>query len=108
MRVALTDGRNRDESNEKHALRTMLEPDRCYILDRGFEQFSLFNAIVAANSSYVGRIRGDHHFTPEQVLPLSDEACQAGVVEDAIGVLGSPRSKRIEHPDHPLRSASPN
>ena len=103
VRAALTDGRNRGGTNEKSVLRTMLEPDRCYILDRGYEQFSLFNAIVASKSSYVCRIRGDHHFTPGRVLPLSDAACQAGVVEDAIGVLGSPRSERIEHPAHPVR-----
>jgi hypothetical protein len=103
VRVRLTDGRNRGVTNEKSVLRTMLEPDRCYILDRGYEQFSLFNAIVASQSSYVCRIRGDHHFTPARVLPLSDTACEAGVVEDAIGTLGSPRSERIEHPAHPVR-----
>ena len=103
VRVALTDGRNRGGSNEKSVLRTMLEPDRCYILDRGYEQFALFNAIVAVKSSYVCRLRGDHHLTPTQVLPLSDAAQQAGVVEDALGALGSPQSQRIEHPDHPVR-----
>jgi Transposase DDE domain len=103
VRVALTDGRNRESSNEKSVLRTMLQPDRCYILDRGYEQFSLFNAIVASGSSYVCRIRGDHHFAARAVLPLSDAASRAGVVEDAIGVLGSPRSERIEHPDHSVR-----
>lgn len=103
VQMALTDARNHGDSNEKNVLRTMLEPDRCYILDRGYEQFSLFNAIVAANSSYVCRIRGDHHFMPDEMRPLSSAARQAGVVEDAVGVLGSPQSKRIEHPDHPVR-----
>jgi hypothetical protein len=103
VRVALTDGRNRKGSNEKSVLRTMLQPDRCYVMDRGYEQFSLFNAIVASKSSYVCRIRGDHHFASERILPLSAAASQAGVVEDAIGTLGSPRSERIEHPDHSVR-----
>jgi len=103
VRAALTDGRNRDDSNEKNVLRQMLESDCCYILDRGYEQFSLFNAIVAGGSSYVCRVRGDHHFTPSEERPLSAAAREAGVVEDAIGVLGSPRSRRIEHPDHPVR-----
>lgn len=103
VRVALTDGRNKGDSNEKSVLRRMLQPDRCYVMDRGYEQFSLFNAIVASGSSYVCRIRGDHHFAPRAVLPLSDAGLRAGVVEDAIGALGSPRSERIEHPDHSVR-----
>lgn len=103
VRLSLTDGRNKGDSNEKSVLRKMLQPDRCYVMDRGYEQFSLFNAIVACGSSYVCRIRGDHHFARERVLPLSDAASRAGVVEDAIGALGSPRSERIEHPDHSVR-----
>jgi hypothetical protein len=103
VRMTVTDGRNRAGSNEKSVLRTALEPDRCYIMDRGYEQFSLFNAIVAAGSSYVCRIRDDHHFTPERVLPVSTAEERTGVVADAIGRLGSERSRRIEHPDHPVR-----
>jgi hypothetical protein len=103
VKVALTDGRNRSESNEKQVLRTMLEADHCYILDRGYEQFALFNAIAAIQSSYVCRIRSDHHFKPTQEQPLTKADQQAGVIEDSLGVLGSPRSKRIEHPNHPMR-----
>jgi hypothetical protein len=84
-------------------LRRHVTADCCYIADRGYEQFSLFNAIVAAGSSYVIRIRGDHHFQPQQSRELSEAARQAGVTSDAVGELGSPKSRRIEHPDHPLR-----
>jgi len=101
--VAVTNGRNRADSNEKSVLRTALEADRCYIMDRGYEQFSLFNAIVACGSSYVCRIRADHHFMPERTLDLSAADSGSGVVSDAIGRLGSPRSERIVHPDHPVR-----
>ncbi|QDU87928.1 Transposase DDE domain protein [Pirellulimonas nuda] len=101
--IEVTTGRNRKDANEKASLRRLLEADRCYILDRGYEQFSLFNAIVAAGSSYVCRVREDHHFTPEQARDLGPEAIEAGVLEDAVGKLGSAKSVRIEHPDHPVR-----
>ncbi len=103
VRAEVTDGRNKGPSNEKAVLRRTLESDRCYVMDRGYEQFSLFNAIVAASSSYVCRVRGDHHFTPDQRHELPPEAVDAGVLEDAVGRLGSEKSVRIEHPDHPVR-----
>jgi hypothetical protein len=102
-RVTLTDARNRGASNEKQVLRRTLDADCCYLTDRGYEQFSLFNAIVDAGSSYVCRIRNDHHLAVEQVRELSAEATEGGVVEDVVGTLGSPRSKRIEHPHHTVR-----
>lgn len=101
--IEITDGRNKGLSNEKHVLRHTLEADRCYVIDRGYEQFSLFNAIVAAKSSYVCRIRGDHHFSVETSRELLSAAIEAGVLADSVGQLGSPKSKRIEHPDHAVR-----
>lgn len=103
VEVEVTDARNKGVSNEKNVLRRALESDRCYVLDRGYEQFSLFNAIVRAQSSYVCRIRGDHHFATEASQELSPAAMKTGVIEDSVGKLGSPRSVRIEHPDHPVR-----
>jgi len=101
--IEITDGRNKGPSNEKHVLRHSLEADRCYVIDRGYEQFSLFNAIVAAKSSYVCRIRGDHCFTVETSRELSSAAFEAGVTEDSVGKLGSPKSVRIEPPEHTVR-----
>lgn len=102
-RMDLTDGRNRGPSNEKRVLRDTLEKDCCYVTDRGYEQFSLFNAIVDAGSSYVCRVREDHHFAAERERPLSPEAQAEGVVYDAVGTLGSPKSTRIERPHHAVR-----
>ncbi|MFQ5735193.1 MAG: IS4 family transposase [Planctomycetaceae bacterium] len=103
VKMTVTDATGKGPANEKNVLRRQLEPDRCYIKDRGYEDFSLFNNIVAARSSYVCRIRNDHHFTAEDVRELSADARDAGVVEDSVGRLGSPKSKRIEHPDHRVR-----
>lgn len=99
----VTDASGKGPASEKAVLRDTLEADRCYITDRNYEDFSLFNAIVAAKSSYVCRVRNDHHFTTEQARAISADAQAAGVLEDASGRMGSPKSKRIEHPDHPQR-----
>jgi hypothetical protein len=102
-RMDLTAGDNRGAANEKAVLRAHLEAGRCYVMDRGYEQYSLFNAIQAAGSSYVCRVREDHHFTPTAERSLAPADLAAGVTYDGVGHLGSPRSRRIEHPDHPVR-----
>lgn len=99
----VTDASGQGAANEKQVLRGSLQADRCYITDRGYEEFSLFNAIVAARSSYVCRVRNDHHFTAQETRALGPEAVAAGVLEDALGRMGSSKSKRIEHPDHVQR-----
>ena len=99
----VTDASGRGQASEKASLRRALQQDRCYITDRGYENFALFNAIVAVGSSYVCRVRSDHHLTPEDSRELTEAARVAGVLEDVTGRMGSPRSKRIEHPDHSQR-----
>lgn len=112
----VTNGSGRDEAGEKAVLRSSLSQDRCYITDRGYEEFALFNAIVAAGSSYVCRVRNDHQLgvtTASAAEPASEQnesstnlppqARAAGVLADSRGRLGSPNSKRIEHPDHDQR-----
>lgn len=101
--AVLTDASGQGPASEKAVLRASLQADRTYITDRGYEDFSLFNAIVAAGSSYVCRVRNDHHFAVEETRPLGEESRAAGVLEDAVGRMGSPNSKRIEHPDHRQR-----
>lgn len=99
----VTDASGQGASNEKAVLRRTLTSDRCYMVDRGYEEFALFNAIVAADSSYVCRVRNDRVFVTQQKRTVSPEALAAGVVEDALGRMGSPKSRRIEHPDHEQR-----
>lgn len=96
----VTDATGQGAASEKAVLKASLAADRCYIVDRGYEDFSLFNAIVAARSSYVGRVRNDHHFQAEATREIPAEAVAGGVLEDAVGRMGSTKSKRIEHPDH--------
>lgn len=103
VRATLTDASNRGDASEHGVLRRSLEPDRCYVTDRGYECFALFNDIVAASSSYVCRVRNDHHFEVAPALspaPLGEAAVAAGVLRDDTGRMGSPKSVRIEHPNH--------
>jgi len=99
----VTDASGKGPAGEKAVLRNALQSDRCYLTDRGYEEFSLFNAIVAARSSYVCRVRNDHHFTAAEARELTDAARAAGVLHDEVGRMGSPKSQRIEHPDHTQR-----
>jgi hypothetical protein len=45
------------EHDERAVLERTIESDRLYVMDRGYAKFVLFNRIVAAQSSYVCRLR---------------------------------------------------
>jgi hypothetical protein len=101
-RIDVTGGKNSGKSDEKNVLRTYLAADHCYVMDRWFAQFKLFNDIHAAQSSYVCRVRDNSRYNVIETRPLSDKAVAAGVLSDEIVELGvgSPASKR---PNHPVR-----
>lgn len=96
----VTDASNHGAASEQAMLRAMLQPSRCYLTDRGYENFALFNAIVAVGSSYVCRVQNGHQFTFDSQQEPGSPSRQAGVLEDGTGRMGSPKSTRIEHPDH--------
>ena len=74
VRIDATDPAGRDHSDEKDVLRRHLQADHCYIMDRWFAQFRLFNDIVAAQSSYVCRIRDNSNFAVVKERPLTEAA----------------------------------
>ena len=101
--VELTDARNSGKSDERNVLRSKLKADCCYVTDRGFGQFTLFNDINAIASSYVCRVKENSVFddvTEERLL--SDEALKAGVIRDAVVTMGG-SSKPDARPDHAIR-----
>jgi hypothetical protein len=101
-RMDRTDGRNQGASNEKAMLRRHLAADHCYILDRGYVHFALFNAIVGKKSSYVCRVQDNSNFEVIEERPVSAAARAAGVVRDVVVRLGM-GSKAKDRPDHPVR-----
>jgi hypothetical protein len=102
VRIDVTGAANQGASDERAVLRQALQPDRCYVLDRGYAQFSLFNAIVAAGSSYVCRVRDNSAYEVVEQRPLSAEAVAAQVTMDAVVRMGQERQPP-DRPEHLIR-----
>jgi hypothetical protein len=103
MDVELTDARCSGKSDEKNVLRTKLQADHCYILDRWFGQFRLFNDIQAVGSSYVCRIKENSVFAVQQERLLSEQDLAAGIVRDAVVHMGLSHKSQQDKPNHPIR-----
>jgi hypothetical protein len=102
LRMDLTNGRNSGPSDEKTVLRQHLQPDRCYVMDRWYAQFTLFNDIHRTHSSYVCRLRDNTLSEAVEDRLLSDEAIAAGVISDQVARLGLSK-KEAQRPDHSVR-----
>jgi hypothetical protein len=88
IRVDVTAGINRGAADERAVLARALEKGRCYVEDRGYAKFKLFNAIVAAGSSYVCRLRDNSVYQIIAQRPLTEDDVQAGVVFDGLVLWG--------------------
>jgi hypothetical protein len=103
VRIEVTAALNGGQTDEKHVLRRSLQPDRCYVMDRWYAEFALWNDIVAAGSSYVCRIRDNSNL--EAVIeerPVSAAARRAGVLRDVVVKLGTSHQAEARA-DHPVR-----
>jgi len=83
------------KSCEKKAMHQMLEAGRFYVMDRGYEQFHLFQEIVDKGSSFVCCVRDQMTWQIIQEHPLSEEAKASGVVFDAEVQLGAKKAKGV-------------
>jgi hypothetical protein len=81
-RIDVTSGKNSGVSDEKSVLRKNLAADHCYLMDRWYAQFTLFNEIHAIGSSYVCRVRDNSRYEVLAARPLSDVAIAADVLDD--------------------------
>ena len=102
IRIDVTEGISRGEADERAVLGRALESGRCYVEDRGYAKFRLFNGIVAAESSYVCRLRDNSVYEIEQQRPLVAEDVEAGITLDALVRIGEYKDA-ADRPDHPLR-----
>jgi hypothetical protein len=103
VRIEVTSALNGGKTDEKHVLRRSLQADRCYVLDRWYAEFALWNDIVAAGSSYVCRIRDNSNLDAVvEERPLSRAARRAGVLRDIVVQLGASH-KAEARPDHTVR-----
>ena len=103
VRVDVSEGINRGAADERAVLAKALEKGRCYVEDRGYAKFQLFNEIVRAGSSYVCRLRDNSVYQTVEQRELTEDDIQAGVVSDGLVLLGETSKKAEERPDHPLR-----
>ncbi len=79
-RMDLTDA----NASERDVLGACLEPNRVYVMDRGYVRFTLFKQILDIGSSLICRARDNTLFDVINDRPLSAEATHAGIVRDAV------------------------
>lgn len=89
-------------TSEPAQLQAMLQPDRFYVMDRGYACYELLQAIHANGSSFVVRVKDSVAYGLEQERPLTDADRAAGVIRDVwilrLGLLYGQETWR-----HPLR-----
>lgn len=89
------------DHDERAVLERTIQADRTYVMDRGYAKFTLFNKIVAAQSSYVCRLRDNSVYDVIEDRPLTDADRAAGVLSDQIVRFSN--GKANARPDHPIR-----
>lgn len=75
-------------TDEKAVLNETLQPDRIYVMDRGYAKYTLLQEIINKKSSFVCRIRDNAVWQEIQDNPLSEKAQSEGVLFDKIVTLG--------------------
>jgi hypothetical protein len=76
------------QTSETAVLKARLQAGRCYVVDRGYAEYALFQAIHDADSHFVGRLQDHAVLEAIEERPLSAEAAQAGLLRDMVGRLG--------------------
>lgn len=84
VRLDVTPGK----TPEAECLRANLGPGRLYVMDRGYRDLDLLQAIVDADSSFVIRLHENAVYEVIEDKPLTSDAREAGVVWDRLVRLG--------------------
>lgn len=103
-RIDATSANPKGDNDERAVLERTLEPERFYVMDRGYIKRRLFNSIVEVGSSYACRMRDKVKYTARQTRTLTKAAEQAGVLADELIEL--PVSKGSIAVTHPVRLVS--
>ena len=82
--VKITDG----NTNEKTIIRSFLSPNKLYVIDAGYSEYTLFQDIINIKSSFVGRLRDNAIWETLEERPLTDDDKKAGVQRDQVVSLG--------------------
>lgn len=89
------------EHDERAVFEKVIEPDRLYVTDRGYAKFALFNAIVAAKSSYVCRLRDNSVWEVAEEKYHNPNAALNEIIRDQ--VVRFPNGSKDRQHDHPVR-----
>ena len=73
---------------EKAQLKKRLEKGRLYVYDRGYADYELFQKVIDAGSSFVGRVQQNAVFKIVEERSVTTEGAAAGVQFDRIVKLG--------------------
>jgi hypothetical protein len=98
----ITEPKNTGRSDEKTVLRRTLGAGHTYVMDRWYAQFTLWNDIKKADSSYVCRVRDNSLYDVVENRVLDPQAIDVGVISDQIVQMGLGK-KRADRADHPTR-----
>ena len=101
-RIDVTSSKPEGKADERRVLQDTVQSGRCYLLDRGYEKYVLWNDINAVGSEYVCRLRDK---TPYQVVSeneLTDVDLEANILSDQKVQFGTNNS-RTTRPDHTTR-----
>lgn len=101
-RIDVTGANPKGEADERQVLQRTVESGRCYLMDRGYEKYVLWNSIHAKGSQYVCRVKDSAKWTVISETKLSEEDRAADVICDQLIQFGTPNSRTIP-PDHPTR-----
>jgi hypothetical protein len=82
-------------ASENDQLRALLQAGRLYVIDRGYAEYQLFQDIIDAHSSFIGRLRDNAVWQVVEERPLSAAARAAGVVSDQVVWLGGDQSGAV-------------
>ena len=104
-RIDVTGAKPKGDDDERAVLERTIQPDRLYLMDRGYAKFTLWNAIVAADSSYVCRVRDNSSYEVLESRGLSPEAVDHGVLSDEVVRLATGPGRKSK-PDHAVRIVS--
>jgi hypothetical protein len=89
--VSVTHG----NSSETQQLRQHLQAGRLYVHDRGYADYQLFQDILDAGSSFIGRLRDNAVWQLVEERPISVKARAAGVKSDRVVWLGGDESGKV-------------
>lgn len=101
-RIDMTGSNPKGDADERVVLEKTVEPGRCYLVDRGYQKYTLWNVINAKDSQYVCRLFDSAKWEVESERKLSDEAISKNIISDQIVRFGTENS-RTPPPDHVTR-----